>query len=51
MLINGHQVYGALNIYYAQLADPLTQNFNLQATQFLSQGKMPTFLFGLPEQH
>jgi PTS system maltose and glucose-specific IIC component len=48
MLVNGHQVYGALNIFYAQLADPLTQNFNLQATQFLSQGKMPTFLFGLP---
>lgn len=48
MLINGHMVYGALNIFYAQLADPLTQNFNGQATQFLSQGKMPTFLFGLP---
>ncbi|MBX9865821.1 MAG: PTS transporter subunit EIIC, partial [Burkholderiales bacterium] len=48
MLVNGHMVYGALNIFYAQLADPLTQNFNGQATQFLSQGKMPTFLFGLP---
>lgn len=48
MLVNGHMVYGALNIFYAQLADPLTQSFNGQATQFLSQGKMPTFLFGLP---
>ena len=48
MLVNGHMIYGALNIFYAQLADPLTQNFNGQATQFLSQGKMPTFLFGLP---
>lgn len=48
MLVNEHMVYGALNIFYAQLADPLTQSFNGQATQFLSQGKMPTFLFGLP---
>ncbi len=48
MLVNNHMVYGALNIFYAQLADPSTQAFNAKATQFLSQGKMPTFLFGLP---
>lgn len=48
MLVNGHQIYGALNIFYAQLADPHTTQFNPLATQFLSQGKMPTFLFGLP---
>ena len=48
MLVNNNMVYGALNIFYAQLADPTTQAFNGKATQFLSQGKMPTFLFGLP---
>lgn len=48
MVVNGHMVYGALNIFYAQLADPQTTAFNPLATQFLSQGKMPTFLFGLP---
>lgn len=48
MLVNGHMVYGALNIFYAQLADHTTSQFNPMATQFLSQGKMPTFLFGLP---
>lgn len=48
MVVNGHQVYGALNIFYAQLADSQTMQFNPLATQFLSQGKMPTFLFGLP---
>ncbi|MDD3265644.1 MAG: maltose/glucose-specific PTS transporter subunit IIBC [Burkholderiales bacterium] len=48
MLVNGHMVYGALNIFYAQLADHTTGQFNPMATQFLSQGKMPTFLFGLP---
>jgi PTS system maltose and glucose-specific IIC component len=48
MVVGGHQVYGALNIFYAQLADPQTTQFNPLATQFLSQGKMPTFLFGLP---
>lgn len=48
MLINNQMVYGALNIFYAQLSDPSTQVFNAKATQFLSQGKMPTFLFGLP---
>lgn len=48
MLVNGHMVYGALNIFYAQLADQATTQFNPLATQFLSQGKMPTFLFGLP---
>lgn len=48
MIINGHTVSGALNIFYAQLADPNTVNFSESATQFLSQGKMPTFMFGLP---
>lgn len=39
-------VSGALNIYYAQLKCVVP--FSAQATQFLSQGKMPSFLFGLP---
>ena len=48
MVVDGQQVFGALNIFYKQLADPATTQFSWQATQFLSQGKMPTFLFGLP---
>ncbi|MGV8956222.1 maltose/glucose-specific PTS transporter subunit IIBC [Lactococcus lactis] len=45
-IVNGHQVYGALNIFYSELQNhlPITH----QATQFLAQGKMPTFMFGLP---
>lgn len=48
----GHQtvcnesVSGALNIYYAQLRCNVP--FDPTVTQFLSQGKMPSFLFGLP---
>lgn len=48
MIVGNEQVFGALNIFYKQLADPATRDFSWQATQFLSQGKMPTFLFGLP---
>ena len=48
MVVNHHLVSGALNIFYAQLADPNTKQFSESATQFLSQGKMPTFMFGLP---
>lgn len=45
-VINGESVVGALNIFYAELSQglPITP----QATAFLSQGKMPTFMFGLP---
>ncbi|MGL5043135.1 MAG: maltose/glucose-specific PTS transporter subunit IIBC [Culicoidibacterales bacterium] len=39
-------ISGALNIYYAQLE--CGTPFSPTATQFLSQGKMPSFLFGLP---
>lgn len=45
-LIDGHEVYGALNIFYAELANRLP--ISGSATAFLSQGKMPTFMFGLP---
>ncbi len=46
MVIDGETVSGALNIYYAQLEAGVT-SFSGEATRFLSQGKMPTFMFGL----
>lgn len=45
-IIDGEQVVGALNIYYTELAKGLS--ISPEATAFLSQGKMPTFIFGLP---
>jgi PTS system maltose and glucose-specific IIC component len=45
-IVDGQEIYGALNIFYAQLANHLPISGN--ATAFLSQGKMPTFMFGLP---
>lgn len=44
--VNGETVSGALNIFYAQLQSgaPISSS----ATAFLSQGFMPTFMFGLP---
>lgn len=44
----GHQVSGALTIFQAQLSCPGNQGFAESATRFLSQGKMPAFLGGLP---
>lgn len=44
----GHAVSGALTIFQAQLSCPTTQGFAESATRFLSQGKMPAFLGGLP---
>ncbi len=44
----GHSVSGALTIFQAQLSCPETQGFAESATRFLSQGKMPAFLGGLP---
>jgi PTS system maltose and glucose-specific IIC component len=46
----GHSVSGALTIFQAQLSCPTTQGFSESATRFLSQGKMPAFLGGLPGQ-
>ncbi len=45
-VVNGETISGALNIFYAQLqaGEPISTS----ATAFLSQGKMPTFMFGLP---
>ncbi|UJF18613.1 maltose/glucose-specific PTS transporter subunit IIBC [Vibrio sp. SS-MA-C1-2] len=45
-VIDGTTVSGALNIFYAELSAGLP--ISPTATQFLSGGKMPTFLFGLP---
>lgn len=44
----GHTVSGALTIFQAQLSCPTTHGFSESATRFLSQGKMPAFLGGLP---
>jgi len=45
-VVNGETVSGALNIFYAQLQGGA--EISGTATAFLSQGKMPTFMFGLP---
>ncbi|WP_421549801.1 maltose/glucose-specific PTS transporter subunit IIBC [Kluyvera intermedia] len=44
-MVNGHEVAGALNIFYAELKAGLP--FSPHVTAFLSQGFMPTFIFGL----
>lgn len=44
----GHSVSGALTIFQAQLSCPTPGGFAESATRFLSQGKMPAFLGGLP---
>jgi len=48
MEVCGHDVSGALTIFQAQLSCPTTHGFSESATRFLSQGKMPAFLGGLP---
>ncbi|OON40375.1 PTS sugar transporter subunit IIBC [Izhakiella australiensis] len=48
MDVCGHSVSGALTIFQAQLSCPTTSGFAESATRFLSQGKMPAFLGGLP---
>ncbi|MDF7680843.1 maltose/glucose-specific PTS transporter subunit IIBC [Enterobacteriaceae bacterium ESL0689] len=48
MDVCGHSVSGALTIFQAQLSCPQNHGFSESATRFLSQGKMPAFLGGLP---
>nr|WP_086938923.1 maltose/glucose-specific PTS transporter subunit IIBC [Thaumasiovibrio occultus] len=48
MQVCGETVSGALNIFYSELACADTTQFSSSATSFLSQGKMPAFLGGLP---
>lgn len=45
-VINGERIVGALNIFYAEIKNSLPPSSEF--TRFLSQGKMPSFLFGLP---
>ena len=47
MMINGNLVEGAQNIFFAQLADPNTTKFSVEACRFLT-GKYPFMMGGLP---
>lgn len=47
MNIGGQVVAGAQNIFFAQLGDPGTTNFSVDATRFMA-GKFPFMIFGLP---
>ena len=47
MLIDGTMVYGAQNIFFAQLGSSATEVFSVEATRFMS-GKFPLMIFGLP---
>jgi len=46
-LIDGVLVYGAQNIFFAELASPNTVRFSVDACRFMS-GKFPFMIFGLP---
>lgn len=46
-LIDGNLIYGAQNIFFAELASPNTTVFSVEATRFMS-GKFPFMIFGLP---
>ena len=45
--IAGQTINGAQNIFFAQLADPNTTKFSVDATRFMA-GKFPFMMFGLP---
>lgn len=45
--VGGQLIEGAQNIFFAQLADPTTEQFAVSATRFMS-GKFPLMIFGLP---
>ncbi len=46
-VIDGITVYGAQNIFFAELASPSTEVFSVSAMRFMS-GKFPFMIFGLP---
>lgn len=46
-LIDGVMIYGAQNIFFAELASSATTKFSVSATRFMS-GKFPLMIFGLP---
>lgn len=45
-VIDGTLIYGAQNIFFAELASPNTTVFSVEATRFMS-GKFPLMIFGL----
>ena len=46
-MVDGVMVYGAQNIFFAELASPNTTHFSVEACRFMS-GKFPLMIFGLP---
>lgn len=46
-MIDGTLVFGAQNIFFAELASPNTTRFSVEACRFMS-GKFPLMIFGLP---
>ena len=46
-LIDGVMVYGAQNIFFAELASPNVSKFSVEACRFMS-GKFPLMILGLP---
>ena len=46
-MIDGVMVYGAQNIFFAELASPNITKFSVEACRFMS-GKFPFMIFGLP---
>lgn len=46
MNVGGQLIEGAQNIFFAQLSDPATSSFSVEATRFMS-GKFPLMTFGL----
>jgi PTS system maltose and glucose-specific IIC component len=47
LLVNGKMIYGAQNIFFAQLADPTLTHFDVGVSRFMA-GKFPFMIFGLP---
>lgn len=47
MEVAGKVIEGAQNVFFAQLADPSTTQFSVEATRFMA-GKFPLMIFGLP---
>lgn len=47
MMIDGANIAGAQNIFFAQLASPNTTAFSVEACRFMT-GKFPFMMFGLP---
>ena len=46
-MIDGVMIYGAQNIFFAELASPDVTRFSVEACRFMS-GKFPLMIFGLP---